>query len=101
MRAIAVTSPERIKELPDVATTGQQGFAAVNVVYWIGFSGPPGLPAQVVQVWAEAIPEILKEPEVLAKLARVTSGPAFLGPEEFKRFIQSEARAVQELIGSK
>jgi len=101
MRAIAVTSPERVKDLPDVATTGQQGFAAVNVVYWIGFSGPPGLPAQVVQAWAEAMPEVLKEPDVLAKLARITSGPAFLGPEEFKRFIQSEGRAVQELMGAK
>lgn len=101
MRAIAVTSPERIKELPDVATTGQQGFGAVNVVYWIGFSGPPGLPAEIVRAWAEAIPEVLREPDVLDKLARVTSGPAFLGPEEFKRFIQSEARAVQELMGAK
>ena len=101
MRAIAVTSPERVKDLPDVATTGQQGFGAVNVVYWIGFSGPPGLPAQIVRAWAEAIPEVLKDPDVLAKLARVTSGPAFLGPEEFKQFIQSEARAVQELTGTK
>jgi tripartite-type tricarboxylate transporter receptor subunit TctC len=101
MRAIAVTSPDRVKELPDVATTGQQGFPAVNVVYWIGFSGPPGLPAQVVQAWAEAISEVLKEPEVITKLARITSGPAFLGPEEFKQFIQSEGRAVQQLIGGK
>jgi tripartite-type tricarboxylate transporter receptor subunit TctC len=101
MRAIAVTSPERVKELPNVATTSQQGFAAVNVVYWIGFSGPPGLPAEVVRAWAEAIPEVLKEPEVLAKLARITSGPAFLGPEEFKRFILNEGRAVQELTGTK
>ena len=101
MRAIAVTSPERVKELPDVATTLQQELPSVNAVFWIGFSGPPGLPAQIVQVWAEALPEVLKDPEVTAKLARITSGPAYLGPEEFKRFIQSEGRAVQELIGGK
>ena len=101
MRAIAGTSPERVNELPDVATTVQQGLPSVNAVFWIGISGPPGLPAQIVQVWAEALPEVLKDPEVMAKLARITSGPAFLGPEEFKRFIQSEGRAVQELIGGK
>ncbi len=46
-RCLAVTSSERLKELPDVATTGQQGYRSVNTVYWIGFSGPPGLPGHV------------------------------------------------------
>ncbi|HTU01906.1 MAG TPA: tripartite tricarboxylate transporter substrate binding protein [Candidatus Sulfotelmatobacter sp.] len=98
LRAIAVTSPERVKDLPDVATTGQQGFPSVNVLYWVGFSGPPNLPAAVIRAWADAIPEVLKEPEVVTKLERVTSVPGFLGAEEFKQFILGEARMVQELI---
>ncbi len=98
-RCIAVTSTERLKDLPDVATTGQQGFASVNTQFWIGFSGPPGLPEHVIRAWAEGVSEVLKNPDVIAKLARVTSAGTFLGPEEFKRFISEESRTVKELMG--
>jgi tripartite-type tricarboxylate transporter receptor subunit TctC len=101
VRCIGVTSSERLKELPDVPTTTQQGFPSVNTVFWIGFSGPPGLPPHVVKAWAETVSIVLKDPDVLTKLARITSMPAFLGPEEFKKFIFDEAQVIKELIGVK
>jgi tripartite-type tricarboxylate transporter receptor subunit TctC len=100
-RCIAVTSPERLKELPDVATTAQQGLPSVNTQFWIGFSGPPGLPDYVIKAWSEAVFEVLKSPDVIAKLTRITSFPAFLGPEEFKKFIMEESGMVNELMGVK
>jgi tripartite-type tricarboxylate transporter receptor subunit TctC len=100
-RCIAVTSSERLKELPDVDTTGQQGFPSVNTQFWIGFSGPPGLPDYVVKTWTETVLVVLKDADVLMKLARVTSVPAFLGTEEFKKFVFDEARIIKELIGTK
>jgi tripartite-type tricarboxylate transporter receptor subunit TctC len=101
VRCIGVTSSERLKDLPDVPTTAQQGFPSVNTVFWIGFSGPPGLPAHVVKTWAETVSTVLKDPEVLTKLARITSVEAFLGPEEFKKFVFDEAQIIKELIGDK
>ncbi len=100
-RCIAVTSPEKISDLPDVSTTTQEAFPAVNAVFWVGFSGPAGLPANVVSTWADAVSEVLKDRDVVAKLGRVTSVPAFLGPEEFKKFIQEESQVVKELMGGK
>jgi tripartite-type tricarboxylate transporter receptor subunit TctC len=73
----------------------------VNTVFWIGFSGPPGLPPHVVKAWAETVSIVLKDPDVLTKLARITSMPAFLGPEEFKKFILDESQMVKELMGIK
>jgi len=101
VRCIGVTSSERLKDLPDVPTTTQQGFPSVNAVFWIGFSGPPGLPAHVVKAWAETVSTVLKDPEVLTKLARITSVAAFLGPDEFKKSVLDEARVIKELIGDK
>ena len=98
-RCIGVTSTEKMNDLPDVSTTGQQGFPAVNAVFWVGFSGPAGLPANIVSVWSDAMSEVLKDREVAAKLTRVTSVPAFLGPEDFKKFILEESRVVKELMG--
>ena len=98
-RSIAVTSAERLKDLPNVATTGQQGYPTVNLLYWIGFCGPQGLPEYVVKAWTEAVSEVLKNPDVMTKLERVTSVPAYLGPKEFKTFILEESRMVKELLG--
>jgi tripartite-type tricarboxylate transporter receptor subunit TctC len=98
VRCVGVTSSERLKELPDVPTTAQQGFPSVNTVFWIGFSGPPGLPAHVVKAWAETVSTVLKDPEVLTKLARITSVEAFLGPEEFKKSVFDEAQIIKELL---
>jgi tripartite-type tricarboxylate transporter receptor subunit TctC len=70
-------------------------------VFWIGFSGPPGLPPHVVKAWAETVPAVLKDPDVLTKLARITSVAAFLGPDEFKKSVLDEARVIKELIGDK
>jgi tripartite-type tricarboxylate transporter receptor subunit TctC len=97
-RCLAVTSPERLKELPDVVTTGQQGYPSVNTVFWIGFSGPPKLPGHVVKAWTETVSMVLKDPDVQTKLARITSAPAFLDPEEFKKFILDESQLVKELM---
>jgi tripartite-type tricarboxylate transporter receptor subunit TctC len=101
LQCVGVTSSERLKDLPDVPTTTQQGFPSVNAVFWIGFSGPPRLPPHVVKAWAETVSTVLKDPEVLTKLARITSVAAFLGPDEFKKFVLDEARVIKELIGDK
>jgi tripartite-type tricarboxylate transporter receptor subunit TctC len=55
----------------------------------------------VVRAWAETVSTVLKDPEVIAKLDRITSVAAFLGPEEFKKFVLDEARVIKELIGDK
>ena len=101
VRCIGVTSSERLKDLPDVPTTTQQEFPSVNAVFWIGFSGPRELPAHVVKAWAETVSTVLKDPEVLTKLAKITSVTSFLGPDEFKKFVFDEARVIKELIGDK
>jgi tripartite-type tricarboxylate transporter receptor subunit TctC len=101
VRCIGVTSSERLRDLPDVPTTTQQGFPSVNAVFWIGFSGPPGLLGHVVKAWSETVSTVLKDPEVLTKLARITSVTAFLGPDEFRKFVLDEARVIKELIGDK
>jgi len=38
---------------------------------------------------------------VVTKLGRITSAPAYLGPEEFKKFVFDEAQIIKELIGTK
>ena len=48
LRALAVTSPERDAQLPDVPTMREAGFAQLETAGWQGLMGPPGMPRDVV-----------------------------------------------------
>lgn len=101
IRAVGVVSPKRLKEFPNVPTMIEQGFPAVNAVQWQGFTGPPGLPAEVIRIWAQTVKEVLSDPEVVSKLEKIMAVPDYLGPDEFKKFVLEEVRLSKEFLGSK
>jgi tripartite-type tricarboxylate transporter receptor subunit TctC len=64
---LAVTSAERIPELPDVPTMKEAGVADFEVTSWNALYGPKGMPQQAVDVLARATTEILRRPDVIAQ----------------------------------
>ena len=102
VRALAVTTPDRIADLPDVPTVaeaaGLKGYQAVN---WYGLTGPAKLPRPLVDRIFAATVETLNDPAVRAKLLGSGLQPApSRTPEEFGEFMRSEgvkwARVVKE-----
>jgi tripartite-type tricarboxylate transporter receptor subunit TctC len=67
VRPLAVTSAERIPELPDVPTMKEAGVADFEVTSWNALYGPKGMPQQAVDVLARATTEILRRPDVIAQ----------------------------------
>ncbi len=57
LRAIAVTSGYRSKQLPEVPTMAEQGVADFDVTSWLGLYGPAALPAALVQRLSAALQE--------------------------------------------
>jgi putative tricarboxylic transport membrane protein len=66
-RPLAVTSAERIPELPDVPTMKEAGVADFDVTSWNALYGPKGMPQQAIDVLARATTEILQRREVIAR----------------------------------
>nr|WP_145545970.1 tripartite tricarboxylate transporter substrate binding protein [Variovorax boronicumulans] len=66
LKALAVTSAERLKALPAVPTMAQAGFKDFVVEQWQAVYAPAGTPAAVVQRLQAEIAHILKDAEVLA-----------------------------------
>jgi tripartite-type tricarboxylate transporter receptor subunit TctC len=97
IRALAVTSAQRYKNLPNVPTTVEVGLPSVDMVYWAGFSGPPGLPANVVKTVENAVGESLKDPDVIDKLAKLGLEPFYLSGDHFKKFVFDEVRSIKSL----
>ena len=61
LRAIAVTTSQRMPELPDVPTAAEQGFRNYEASSFIALLGPAGLPAEIVQKLNAAANDWLRE----------------------------------------
>ena len=62
VRGLAITAPERLKDLPDVPTLKESGINVVTQQYR-GIAGPKNLPADVVKVLEEGFKKISDSPE--------------------------------------
>ena len=68
LRAIAVTSLTRSPSLPNIPTIVEAGVKGFEAITWFGFVVPAGTPSNIVQELNKNINQVLKQPEVKAKL---------------------------------
>lgn len=70
IRALGVTSAQRYKHWPTVPTMTELGYPSVNMFFWAGLSGPPGIPANIVKILENAAKQVDAVPDVVEKLVR-------------------------------
>ena len=97
IRALAVSSAQRYNALPSVPTTAEVGFPMVDMVYWAGLGGPPGLPANIVATLDNAVKETLADPDVVAKLAKIGILPFYLPGDAYRKFVFKEGDSIKAL----
>jgi len=92
-----VSSAQRYKGMPDVPTTAEAGFPSVDMVYWAGFGGPPGLPATIAKIVDNATKETLTDPDVIDKLDKLGMEPFYLPGDAYRKFVFDEVKSVKSL----
>lgn len=90
LRALAVTTPQRIAAEPDVPTVAESGYPSYEVTNWSGLSGPKGLPRDIVLRLNREVNEIIKGADVAKVLAADGLSPAGGSPERFAGIISNE-----------
>ncbi len=90
VRALAVTSRERNPALPEVPTVIESGVKGFEVVGFYGFLAPAGLPRDVRDRLSDAFRQVLASPDVKSRMTAQGADPAFLGAEDFAKFLGSE-----------
>lgn len=92
LRAVAVTSRERMPQLPDVAPLREApGLADYELINWFALFAPGGTPAPVLDRLAEAAGAALQDPPLAAKLTEQGIIPRRLSREAFGAFVREEA----------
>jgi len=97
VRALAVTTSERLKAFPDVPTFAEQGFPGVDIFGWRGVIGPKGLPKEIIDTWAQAIADTMEMKGWKKMVKAVGDMPRFMGPEEFTKHIDQDFKRYRQM----
>ena len=98
LRALAVSTPKRNSQLPDVPTTGEAGVKGADAPLWFGVWAPAGTPADVVQKISTDVRRALADPGVKQKLESLGNDTLDMSPPEFARFVREEIDAYGRII---
>ena len=90
MRALAVSSLTRRAALPDVPTVAESGFPGFEAESWTGISGPPNMPADIVEKINAAMLQAVQMPDVRERFAGLGLDAAPVSPERMKVFVKNE-----------
>jgi len=98
LRAIAVTSKERVSNLPDVPTVSESGLPGFETGTWYGIVAPAGTPKDIVQKLNKEAVRIISLPDVKERLLQQGLQPVGDSPEEYAKFIAAEREKAGKIV---
>jgi tripartite-type tricarboxylate transporter receptor subunit TctC len=90
LKALAVSTPTRVKQLPDTPTAKQAGSDSFALIGWNGIAGPADLPADIVAKWNAAIRTLAADAEFVKETEASGAAVAYLGTKDFKDALRQE-----------
>jgi tripartite-type tricarboxylate transporter receptor subunit TctC len=91
LRALAVTSAERIKLMPGVPTVAESGFPGFEVVAWYALFAPRGTPDAVVTKLSRLIETIVNREDFRDQMAKLGAEPRYMSPQEVIDYVAVES----------
>ena len=94
LKALAAIPTQRLPELPQVATLGEQGFPGIGTNAWQGMFAPAATPKAVVDKLHGAVLTVLTKPDTREGLAKqMMSVEVSKSPQEFSEQVRRETQA--------
>jgi tripartite-type tricarboxylate transporter receptor subunit TctC len=88
--ALAVSTPTRAPDLPDVPTSIEAGYPDSDTTVWYGVFMPSKTPRDIVQKAYSVATQVLQTPVMKQKLAQLAVDPMPMTPEQFDAYVASE-----------
>jgi tripartite-type tricarboxylate transporter receptor subunit TctC len=90
VRALMVTSPQRLAALPDVPTTAELGMKDFNATNWFGLAAPKGTPAAIVDRLQAEVRKALGSPDLVKRFAEQGAEPGGMASATFQKWVRDE-----------
>jgi tripartite-type tricarboxylate transporter receptor subunit TctC len=98
LKALAVTTPQRMNSLPHVPTVAEAGLAGFSYSLWGGLFAPAGTPAAVVDRLNREVNTILAQSELKARLEADNVAVPKNSPKEFADYVRTESIKFERLV---
>lgn len=98
VRALVVSTPKRVAELPDVPTPVEIGLKGADSAIWFGVFVPAKTPREIVDRLHAAGQKVLGDPAMQASLAKLGVEPMPMKPAEIDDLVRRETAANLDLI---
>jgi tripartite-type tricarboxylate transporter receptor subunit TctC len=99
MRALVVSTPERIASIPNTPTAQEVGMKNLELISgWNALYGPPNLPSNVVQQWSSTLNSLKANPKWLESVKMRGAIPSVMSPEESRVFISEQFKTYRDLL---
>ena len=98
IKALAVTTAQRISSAPDVPTLAESGLPGFELSAWVSFVAPRGLPEDARNTLVKALAEAIKTPGMQADLAKAGLEVRYEPPAAFEARVNRELPAMRALV---
>lgn len=99
LRALAVSSAERLPSLPDVPTVAEAGYPGFDISFWVGFFLPKATPAPILETLHREIITAARDPAVEDKLGS-QGVVSVLSPTEYAAKIAKETKELADVVAA-
>jgi tripartite-type tricarboxylate transporter receptor subunit TctC len=90
LKALAVSNPTRLAELPNVPTMPELGYPAINSGAWIAFLAPLGTPPAIIARLNQATNDALTTASMTEPLSRLGAQPRGGSPDDLAKHMKAE-----------
>ena len=98
LKLLAVSSPNRLAELPNVPTAREAGYPEVESVLWQGVCGPANIPKEIVARLTEEIRRGISRPEVRERYAKIGTPATYRAPADFAALTKADIASWMPII---
>jgi len=98
IRAVAVTTAKRDRQLPGVPTVAESGLPGYEIVAWFGMVAPAKLPPEITARLHAEIVNSLKDPAVIERLEKIGFDPVGSTPAAFLAYVKAQADRLGTVI---
>ena len=90
LRALAVTTRNRIAPFPDLPTIAEAGVPGYEISTWYGIWAPARTPPNIIARLQQAVATAARNPETRARFDALGAEPVADSPEDYARFVRAE-----------
>ena len=98
LRALMTTTSKRLPEAAERPTARELGWPDMEkLAAWSALMGPPGLPRDVIERWADVLATLARDPGWLEGTRKLGGIPAIRSPQETERFVREQYALYEQL----